>query len=98
MAISKAKKIREEIITKIKKALTAEGWNEDRYGNLKKTNEKGTYRIKFNENALRYEVQVTYEATKYTSQSKSWVRLRSGFYKDIEIVYTEKGIRLKGLK
>ena len=98
MALSKAKKIRAHIISEMKRIFPKYGWEEDRYGNLKKTNEKGQlYRIKFNDNALRYEVQIVYEATDYMSQSKSWSRIKSGYYKDIEIIETNNGPKLKGL-
>jgi hypothetical protein len=61
----------------------ANGWSEDRYGHLQKTScvpegcprEVKTYRLKLSSIAARYEVKTSF----------GWVRLRSGYYKNLSI-------------
>ena len=70
---------RDELITWAK----ANGWREDRYGHLQRTTcmpegcprEQKTYRLKLSSIAVRYEVK----------SAASWVRLRSGYYKNLTI-------------
>ena len=70
---------RDELITWAK----ANGWREDRYGHLQRTTcmpegcprEQKTYRLKLSSIAVRYEVK----------SAASWVRLRSGYYKNLNI-------------
>jgi len=61
--------------------LQAKGWTKDAGSNYKNELNGSVYRMKFNTNVLRYEVK----------SEAGWVRLRSGYWKDISI--TEKGIR-----
>ncbi len=56
----------------IKTFLLTKGWQEDRWGNLKKENR----RMKFQQISLRMEVK-----TKYSG----WVKLAGGFYSKLEI-------------
>ena len=61
----------------------AHGWWEDRYGHLQRTTcmpegcprEVRTYRLKLSSIAVRYEVK----------SSAGWVRIRSGYYKNLTI-------------
>ena len=61
----------------------ANGWREDRYGHLQRTTcmpegcprEVKTHRIKLSSIAARYEIKT----------SSSWLRLRSGYYKNLSI-------------
>jgi len=61
----------------------ANGWWEDRYGHLQRTTclpggcprEVETYRLKLSSIAARYEVRTSF----------GWVRIRSGYYKNLSI-------------
>ena len=53
----------------------ANGWTEDRFGHLQKTNGASRYRLKLSSIAARYEVKT----------SAGWLRLRSGYYKNLTI-------------
>ena len=61
----------------------ANGWKEDRYGHFQRTpcmpegcpREVRTYRLKLSNIAVRYEVKT----------SAGWVRIRSGYYKNLTI-------------
>jgi len=57
------------------------GWEVDRWGNLKKTTEKGVYRLKFNSHSCRYEKQVKPNI----DGGNRWVRLRSAYYRNVTI-------------
>ena len=67
------------------------GWEEDRYGNLKKpSKEPGrTYRIKFQSISVRLEISVPIPATEYLKASTSWVKFGGAYLKDIH--YREDG-------
>ena len=70
---------KDELITWAK----AHGWKEDRFGHLQKTScmpegcprEVRAYRLKLSSIAARYEVKT----------SAGWLRLRSGYYKNLNI-------------
>ena len=62
----------------------ANGWRLDRFGHLQKTNGSAQYRLKLSRIAARYE----------TKTSHGWIRLRSGYYRDL--VITADG-RLAGM-
>ena len=62
---------REELIT----WATRNGWKLDRFGHLQKHSPQGTYRLKLSTIAARYE----------TKTPHGWVRLRSGYYKDLQL-------------
>jgi hypothetical protein len=83
------KRKKEKLIQETKEFFKSNGWNEDPYGNFKKSFKNNKlYRIKFNKTSLRYEAQVD------TVPNKSWVRIRSAYYKDL--YFDEKGM-LQGL-
>lgn len=63
--------IKDDLITWAK----ANGWTEDRFGHFQKTNGTSRYRLKLRSIAARYEVKTTH----------GWVRLRSGYYKNLNI-------------
>ena len=74
----------------VEKYFLSKGWNKDRYGHLQKENTttKGDtrqYRIKFQAKSFRYEIKVNHEASEYSPASSTWVRLRSGYYKQVSI-------------
>ncbi len=78
------------------------GYSEDKYGNMVKTmpsaisgHEPKEYRLKFQDTSLRREVKVKHSATKYSPASSEWVRLTSGYYKDLSI---DKKDKLAGMK
>ena len=62
---------KDELITWAK----ANGFTEDRFGHLQKANGTSRYRLKLSSIAARYEVKT----------SAGWLRLRSGYYKNINI-------------
>jgi len=73
-------KQKEKKLILLKEVLAANGFEEDNYGNFKKTVKDNLYRYKFNKTSLRYESQVI-----HSDGSKCWVRLRSGYYKDLTV-------------
>jgi hypothetical protein len=94
----------------MKKGLTKEefidwalsrGWEKDRYSHLQKELHKEKikeirkYRFKLSNISVRYEVRVRIPATTYSPASNAWVRLQSGYFKDLSI--NEHG-QLVGLK
>jgi len=62
---------REELVT----WATQNGWKLDRWGHLQKECDNGTLRLKLSRIAARYG-----QATPF-----GWVRLHSGYYKDLHI-------------
>ena len=62
---------KDELITWAK----ANGFTEDRFGPLQKINGTSRYRLKLSSIAARYEVK----------SSAGWLRLRSGYYKNLNI-------------
>jgi hypothetical protein len=71
---------REELI----RWATTQGWKLDRFGHLQKHSPEGAYRLKLSRIAARYEAKT----------AQGWVRLRSGYYKDLQ--FTADG-KLAGL-
>lgn len=74
---------------------TAQGYKADAWGNLKKQFGDKLFRFKVGKLSVRYEVQTTIEATQYSKAEKMWVRLKSGYLKDLSITEENK---LRGLK
>jgi len=74
---------------------TQRGWRLDKYGHLQKKIDGKECRIKLSNTALRYEVKVHYPGGTYSKPSSEWMRLRSGYYKDLSI--TPEG-KLAGLR
>lgn len=66
----------------------SKGWKEDKFGHLR--TEKGEHRFKLSSIAVRYERQVTFSDGKH-----EWVRIMSGYYKDLSINSEDK---LSGMK
>jgi len=54
---------------------TQQGWELDRFGHLQKELPNETRRLKLSRIAARYEVKTQH----------GWVRLRSGYYKDLQV-------------
>ncbi len=71
-------------VNEIKDVLRSKGMIEDRWGNFKETIKDNQYRWKFNKTSLRVERKV----------GKGWVRILSGYYKNINI---EKDGKISGL-
>jgi len=68
----------------------ARGWTEDKFGHLHKTMKskdqtERKYRYKIGRYSVRREVQVVHEASQYSPRSTSWVRLKSGYFKNLSI-------------
>ena len=67
------------------------GWELDKWGHLQRTTADGTrHRIKLSNTMARFEVRVI-----HSQPPNEWMRLRSGYYKDLRISETGK---LAGLK
>jgi len=75
-------------LQQIKDILRSKGWVEDRYGNFKNESPTKTYRVKFQDISIRYELQWI-----RADNSKDWINLRSGYLKDVEII--ENNIKIK---
>lgn len=77
----------------------SKGWEEDKFGHLHRTVMTGAgmraYRFKVSAISVRYEVQVHHPAGEYSPARNEWMRLRSGWLKDLRI--DENG-KLSGLK
>jgi hypothetical protein len=76
------------------------GWEQDVFGHFHKSvvaKEGGlrAYRFKVSNVSVRYEVQVLLPGGDYSGPKREWMRLRSGYFKDLSI--GEDG-RLQGLK
>lgn len=70
------------------------GWTEDKYGHLQKRIGFGTIsnliRFKLSSTAIRYEKQITMSDGKH-----EWLRLYSGYYKDLRINSKNQLVGLK---
>ena len=84
------KKQKAQLLEDLDKILTKSGWKLDRYGNYILESKGEKYRMKMQKTSVRYEVQCV-----HSDNSKSWVRLRGAYIKDLSI--TEEG-KIKGLK
>jgi len=71
--------------------LQRRGYKDQRgYGRFRKEGKNGKiYAFKVSKIAARYEVQVIHET------SKSWVRLRSGYFKDLSLTEDDKLLGMK---
>ncbi len=73
----KSKQINEMLLNK----LVLKGWIIDRFGNAKKTKHGKNYRLKFQAQTIRHEVQVIHEPTGYrTETQKEWIRFDTTRY------------------
>ncbi len=68
---------------KLLNSLTKKGWTVDSFGHAKKTVDGKVYRYKFQAQTIRFEVQANHEATRYSTASKSWVRIKTLKYKKV---------------
>ena len=73
----------------------SKGWEEDKFGHLHKTVGMRVYRFKVSTISVRYEIQVNHPAGDYSPAKNEWIRLRSGYLKNLCI--NEDG-KLSGLK
>ncbi len=76
-------------INTIKEHLIAMGWEEDRYGNLKSEGWPSSLpgmKGKIPEGPQRYKFQATSLRHERKTQFGQWVRISSGYYKDLQIV------------
>jgi hypothetical protein len=71
------------LVEKLKANLQSKNWQFDRWGNAKKSVQGKDYRIKFQDNSVRVEVKVIYEASQYTPESTGWIRLDGAYFKDL---------------
>ena len=58
----------------------SKGWTEDKYGHLQKQIDSDTMRFKLSSTAVRLERQITMSDGKH-----EWIRIMSGYYKDLSI-------------
>lgn len=78
----------------IKQFFLSKGWKSDRFGHMKKTTSDGRlYRIKFQATSIRWEVQCVHPNDKFTPSS--WVRLYTGFFKQLSISADGKLVGMK---
>lgn len=77
----------------------SKGWEEDKFGHLHKTLMTATgmrsFRFKVSSISVRYEIQVHHPGGEYWPAKNEWMRLRSGYFKDLRILQDN---RLSGLK
>jgi hypothetical protein len=70
--------------TELKQWLERHNWIADNYGNYRKSENGKVYRMKLQDNSLRYEVQIT--LTGYNNKPvHEWLRIKSGYYKNLSI-------------
>lgn len=63
--------------------LVADGWEKDRFGHYQRAIRERKYRVKMQDLSCRIEVQVRYEATKYSPAKNAWVRWGGDYYSKI---------------
>lgn len=71
------------------------GFQKDKWGYYQKSADGKEYRLKLSSIAVRYEVKIHHDGDKYSPPSNEWVRLQSGYFKDLTITPDDK---LAGLK
>lgn len=76
--------------------LKAQGWAEDRFGNLK--SRSGLVRVKFQANSMRVERKITYEPREFYTRPPEWVNLVSDYYKNVTLVDGQVCIKGRKLK
>lgn len=69
---------------KLAKWLVAHGYTLDKYGHYQKANSLFTYRFKMQANSARYETK------RQIGDHNEWVRVSSGYYKDLSIAENGK--------
>lgn len=78
----------------IKEWALSKNWTLDPHGNLRKTHNDKSYRIKLGDKKVRYEIQQIHDLGEGRNDYR-WMRLSSGFYKDLSISEDSKLIGLK---
>jgi len=63
-------------------------WTLDSYGNYR--SKCGTYRFKLNATSVRLEKKINHAGTQYSPARTSWIRLRSNYYKNLNITAENK--------
>lgn len=74
--------------------LKAQGWAEDRFGNLK--SKTGRSRVKFQVNSLRVERKITYKPSEFYTRLPEWINIVSDDYKNVTLV--DGKVCIKGRK
>jgi hypothetical protein len=82
-------------ITQLEQWASEHGFQKDKWGHWQKKNEVNEYRLKLSNISVRYEVKVHHAGTEYSKPDSEWVRIQSGYLKNILI--TPEG-KLAGLK
>ena len=80
----------------IANVLKSQGWEEDRYGNLKA--KSGVVRVKFQANSMRVERKITYKPSPFYTKPPEWVNVVSDYYKDITLVDGQVAIKGRKIK
>lgn len=80
----------------IANVLKAQGWTEDRYGNLK--SRSGIVRVKFQANSMRVERKVTYKPDSFYTRPPEWVNMASDYYKNITLIDGQVAIKGRKIK
>ncbi len=71
------------------------GFQKDKWGYFQKSNNGKEYRLKLSNIAVRYEVKIHHDGTKYSQPDNEWIRLQSGYFKDLSITPDGKLVGLK---
>jgi len=87
-------------VTEFKTWARSRGWVDDKWGHMQKTIGDKLYRFKISSTAVRYEVKVVHvkvvrDHSQYFSGSSEWMRVRSGYFKDLSL---DSEGKLKGLR
>jgi len=75
--------------------LISKGYSKDKFGHYQRNTNKETTRFKMQANSTHYEKRITFAATEYSPKQNEWLRLASGYYKNLLI--TSEG-KLSGMK
>ena len=74
----------------------SKGWTKDKFGHLQKTINDKEYRFKIGSISVRYEGKLNYKSSgKEIGQYSTWIRIRSGYFKDLSINSESKLVGLK---
>ena len=71
------------------------GYQKDKWGHYQKSANGNDYRLKISNIAVRYEFKIHDKGTEYSRPNNRWIRLQSGYFKDLSITPDNK---LSGLK
>lgn len=74
-------------VTELTQWLESKGYNRDIYGHYQKEDSNGkVYRFKLQDNSVRHEVKITIPGSEYSKPKNEWLRIRSGYYKNLSLV------------